>query len=50
MLGRVEVTFTCRKVLRQLATWKCVARQVARAGSNTYNIVLDLQRTIVATH
>ena len=30
MLRRVEVTSTCRGVLRQLATWKCVARQVAR--------------------
>ena len=29
MLRRVEVTSTCCNVLRQLATWKCVARQVA---------------------
>ena len=29
----IEVTSTCSKVLRQLATWKCVARQLARAGS-----------------
>ena len=50
MLRKVEVTSTCRNVLRQLATWKCVARQVARAGSsNTCNIVLKLQRNIVAT-
>ena len=48
-LRRVEVTFTCRNVLRQLATWKCVARHVAGAGSNTCNIVLNFQRNIVAT-
>ena len=49
VMRRVEVTFTCRNVLRQLATWKCVARHVAGAGSNTCNIVLNFQRNIVAT-
>ena len=39
--GRVEVTSNFRNVLRQLATWKCVARQVARAGSKTSNIELS---------
>ena len=49
MLRRVEVTSTCRNVLWQLATWECDAQQVARVGSNTCNIVLNLQRNIVAT-
>ena len=31
MLRRVEVTSNFRNVLQHLATWKCIARQVARA-------------------
>ena len=33
MLRQVEMISTCRNVMRQFATWKCVARQVARAGT-----------------